>query len=48
MIALGSGDPTRAICSGLVAQSFQCIDYPVLPDVTYFPSTSETVSWLHG
>ena len=42
MIALGSGDPTRAICSGLVAQSFQCIDYPVLPDVTYFPSTSET------
>jgi hypothetical protein len=39
MIALGSGDPTRAICSGLVAQSFQEIGYPVLPDVTYFRAT---------
>ena len=41
MISLGSGDPTRAICSGLVAQSFEAIGYPVLPDMTYFPSTSE-------
>jgi hypothetical protein len=36
MIAFGSGDPTRAICSGLIAQSFETIGYPVLPDVTYF------------
>jgi hypothetical protein len=36
MIAIGSGDPTRAICSGLVAQSFQAIGYPVLADLTYF------------
>jgi hypothetical protein len=41
MIALGSGDPTQAICSGLVAQSFQAIGYPVLPDMAYFASTSE-------
>lgn len=34
MIALGSGDPTRAICSTLIAQAFQSIQYPVLPDVT--------------
>ena len=39
MIAFGSGDPTRAICSGLVAQSFETIGYPVLPDVAYFKST---------
>ena len=36
MIAFGSGDPTRAICSGLIAQSFETIGYPVLPDVTHF------------
>lgn len=33
MIAFGSGDPTRAICSTLVAQAFQSIRYPILPDV---------------
>ncbi len=31
MIALGSGDPTRAICSTLIAQAFQLIRYPILP-----------------
>ncbi len=31
MLALGSGDPTRAICSTLIAQAFQAIRYPVLP-----------------
>ena len=31
MLALGSGDPTRAICSTLIAQAFQGIRYPVLP-----------------
>ncbi len=33
MLALGSGDPTRAICSTLIAQSFQSIHYPILPKV---------------
>ncbi len=33
MIALGSGDPTRAICSTLIAQAFQSIGYPILPDI---------------
>ncbi len=27
----GSGDPTKAICSTLVAQAFQSVDYPILP-----------------
>lgn len=31
LIALGSGDPTRAICSTLIAQAFQSIRYPILP-----------------
>ena len=33
MIALGSGDPTRAICSSLIAQAFQVVRYPLLPRV---------------
>ncbi len=33
MLALGSGDPTRAICSTLIAQAFQSIRYPILPHV---------------
>lgn len=33
MLALGSGDPTRAICSSLIARSFQSVRYPILPDV---------------
>jgi hypothetical protein len=31
MIALGSGEPTRAICSTLIARAFQEIRYPILP-----------------
>jgi hypothetical protein len=33
MIALGSGEPTRAICSSLIAQAFGSVGYPILPDV---------------
>ena len=33
MIALGSGEPTRAICSTLLAQAFAAIRYPILPEV---------------
>lgn len=31
MLAMGSGDPTRAICSTLIAQAYQQVRYPVLP-----------------
>ncbi len=34
MLALGSGDPTRAICSTLIAQAFQSVRYPILPIIT--------------
>ena len=33
MLALGSGDPTRVICSTRIAQAFQHIGYPILPSV---------------
>jgi hypothetical protein len=39
MLALGSGDPTRAICSTLIAQAFQAIRYPILPEIENVPST---------
>jgi hypothetical protein len=34
MIAFGSGDPTRIICSALIAQAFEVVRYPILPKVT--------------
>ncbi|MGI9250568.1 MAG: YiiX/YebB-like N1pC/P60 family cysteine hydrolase [Pseudohongiellaceae bacterium] len=34
MLGLGSGEPTRAICSTLIAESFQAVDYPILPHRT--------------
>ena len=33
MIALGSGEPTRSICSTLIAGAFQHVRYPILPRV---------------
>jgi hypothetical protein len=35
MLALGSGDPTRTICSTLIAQAFESVRYPVLPLVSH-------------
>ena len=32
LLALGSGDPTKAICSSLIAQAFQHVKYPILPE----------------
>ena len=31
LLSLGSGEPTKAICSTLIAESFQSINYPILP-----------------
>ena len=33
MIALGSGNPTRIICSALIAQAFEVVRYPILPKI---------------
>jgi hypothetical protein len=32
LLAIGSGDPTRAICSTLIAEAFYSIHYPILPE----------------
>ena len=37
LLAFGSGDPTRVICSTLIAQAFQSVRYPILPDITKNP-----------
>ncbi|WP_244483919.1 lipo-like protein [Rhizobium sp. Root482] len=44
MLAFGSGDPTRAICSTLIAQAFEQIRYPILPEVTRAPGRAAAVS----
>ncbi len=33
IMALGSGDSTKSICSTLIAQAFQSVGYPILPDM---------------
>ena len=34
LMALGSGHPTRIICSALIAQAFDSVRYPILPKIT--------------
>ncbi len=34
LIALGSGDPSRLICSALIAEAFRTVQYPILPRIT--------------
>lgn len=38
MLSLGSGDPTRAICSTLVAEAFESVNYPILPTIETLPA----------
>jgi hypothetical protein len=52
LLALGSGDPTRAICSTLIAQAFESIDYPILPELYVEAPSSVSAradyhEWLH-
>ncbi len=41
MLSLGSGDPTRAICSTLIAEAFQKVGYPILPSIDKGPQAEE-------
>lgn len=41
LLALGSGDPTKAICSALLAEAFQSINYPILPYLEINESSSK-------
>jgi len=38
MMAIGSGHPTRIICSALIAQAFEHVHYPILPKITRLES----------
>src|SRR6476659_7130842 len=40
MMSLGSGHPTRIICSALIAQAFERVRYPILPKITRTESKS--------
>lgn len=44
MIALGSGDPTRAICSTLIADAFEHVRYPILPNVEHVVAKRQGIS----
>lgn len=44
MIALGSGEPTRVICSTLIAQAFQSVRYPILPRIERLRNEKFTAS----
>ncbi|MEK9279161.1 lipo-like protein [Bradyrhizobium sp. ISRA442] len=39
-IALGSGDSRRIICSSLIAQAFDAVRYPILPNITHMENKS--------
>jgi len=47
LLALGSGDPTKAICSSLIAQAFQSVNYPILPTVDVDESSSKAAIKSH-
>ena len=47
MLALGSGDPTRAICSTLIAEAYQSIRYPVLPMIETLQESGTAREILH-
>jgi len=47
MIAFGSGDPTKIICSALIAQAFEAVRYPILPKITRTRSRQARREILH-
>ena len=47
MLAFGSGDPTRAICSSLIAEAYQSIRYPILPMIETLQEGSVASEILH-
>ena len=47
MLSLGSGDPTKIICSALIAQAFGAVRYPILPKITEAKSRRARKEILH-
>ncbi|MFK5978497.1 MAG: YiiX/YebB-like N1pC/P60 family cysteine hydrolase [Rhizobiaceae bacterium] len=44
LLSLGSSSPTRAICSSLIAQAYQSVKYPILPEITLAPGRTSATS----
>jgi hypothetical protein len=38
IVSMGSGDPSKLICSALIAQAFEHVHYPILAKVTTMQS----------
>lgn len=48
LLALGSGDPTRAICRTLVAEALQSVPFPILAVIsTESAATSQCHDYIH-
>jgi hypothetical protein len=41
LLYFGSGEPTKAICSTVIAQAFQAIHYPILPERNIRPAPTD-------
>ncbi len=49
LLTFGSGEPTKAICSSLIAEAFESVRYPILPDLESRPDAgSNTPLGLQG
>lgn len=46
MLTFGSGDPTRAICSSMIAQAFQSVNFPILPTIEMIRASGAN-HWQH-
>lgn len=47
LLAVGSGDPTRAICSALIAEAFHAVGYPILPTARLLAPTDPVAEADH-
>lgn len=47
MLSFGSGTPTKVICSGLIAQAFEHVRYPILPRIELVESKEKRREILH-
>lgn len=47
LLSFGSGIPTKVICSGLIAQAFEHVRYPILPRIELVESKEKRREILH-
>lgn len=47
LLSFGSGVPTKVICSGLIAQAFEHVRYPILPRIELVESREKRREILH-